>query len=149
VTEAAWDLNLIREQIQIAAGEPLSLELNEGGPRRHAIECRINAEDPARGFLPSTGTVHLEELPGGHGVRVDAALHDGMTVSPYYDSLLAKLITWGDDREEARVRMQTALRRFRVSGVATTRDLVARVVAHPAFVDGDLSTGFLERYGLV
>jgi acetyl-CoA carboxylase biotin carboxylase subunit len=148
VTEVVWDLNLVREQIQIAAGEPLALHVEEV-PRRHAIECRINAEDPSHGFLPSTGTVHIEELPGGHGVRLDTALFDGMVVTPHYDSLLAKVITWGEDREEARIRMHAALRRFRLSGVATTKDLALRIVAHPAFAEGDLSTSFLERHGLL
>jgi acetyl-CoA carboxylase biotin carboxylase subunit len=141
-------LNLVKEQIRIAAGASIPLEFETLQPRGHTIECRLNAEDPSRGFLPSTGTVHIEELPGGNGIRLDTALYDGMVVTPHYDSLLAKLIAWGEDREEARAKMQTALRRFRVSGVATTRDLALRIVAHPAFRDADLSTTFLERHGL-
>jgi acetyl-CoA carboxylase biotin carboxylase subunit len=148
VTEVACRLNLVKEQIRIAAGATIPLEFEALQPRGHTIECRLNAEDPSRGFLPSTGTVHIEELPGGNGIRLDTALYDGMVVTPHYDSLLAKLIAWGEDREEARAKMQTALRRFRVSGVATTRDLALRIVAHPAFRDADLSTTFLERHGL-
>ncbi|MDD5220308.1 MAG: biotin carboxylase N-terminal domain-containing protein [Candidatus Bipolaricaulis sp.] len=149
VTEVTCRLNLIKEQIKIAAGGSIPLDLEACAPCGHAIECRLNAEDPSRGFLPSTGTVHIEELPGGHGIRLDTALYDGMIVSPYYDSLLAKLIAWGEDREEAIVRMQGALRRFRIAGVATTRDLALRVVSHPAFRDAALSTSFLERHGLL
>jgi acetyl-CoA carboxylase biotin carboxylase subunit len=148
VTEVACRLNLVKEQIRIAAGASIPLEFEALQPRGHTIECRLNAEDPSRGFLPSTGTVHIEELPGGNGIRLDTALYDGMVVTPHYDSLLAKLIAWGEDREEARAKMETALRRFRVSGVATTRDLALRIVAHPAFRDADLSTTFLERHGL-
>jgi acetyl-CoA carboxylase biotin carboxylase subunit len=148
VTEVACRLNLVKEQIRIAAGATIPLEFEALQPRGHTLECRLNAEDPSRGFLPSTGTVHIEELPGGNGIRLDTALYDGMVVTPHYDSLLAKLIAWGEDREEARAKMQTALRRFRVSGVATTRDLALRIVAHPAFRDADLSTTFLERHGL-
>jgi acetyl-CoA carboxylase biotin carboxylase subunit len=148
VTEVACRLNLVKEQIRIAAGASIPLEFETLQPRGHTIECRLNAEDPSRGFLPSTGTVHIEELPGGNGIRLDTALYDGMVVTPHYDSLLAKLIAWGEDREEARAKMQTALRRFRISGVATTRDLALRIVAHPAFRDADLSTTFLERHGL-
>jgi acetyl-CoA carboxylase biotin carboxylase subunit len=143
VTEVASRLNLVKEQVRIAAGASVPLDFEALQPRGHAIECRLNAEDPSRGFLPSTGTLHIEELPGGHGIRLDTALFDGMVVTPYYDSLIAKLIAWGEDREEARARMIGALRRFRVSGVATKRDLALRVVSHPAFRDADLS--FLER----
>jgi acetyl-CoA carboxylase, biotin carboxylase subunit len=148
VTEVATRMNLVKEQIRIAAGAVVPLDFESLQPRGHTIECRLNAEDPARGFLPSTGTLHIDELPGGNGIRLDTALYDGMVVTPYYDSLLAKLIAWGEDRDEARARMQNALKRFRVSGVATTRDLALRVVGHTAFRDADLSTSFLERHGL-
>ena len=145
VTEVVTGLNLIKEQIRIAAGEPLSFAQDDVQPRGHAIECRLNAEDPAHDFLPSAGTVHISELPGGNGVRLDTALFDGMVVSPFYDSLLAKLITWGRDRDEARMRMITALQRFEISGVTTTRDLVLQVVRDPAFRDGALDSGLLAR----
>ncbi|MEW5825689.1 MAG: biotin carboxylase N-terminal domain-containing protein [Candidatus Bipolaricaulota bacterium] len=147
VSEVACGVNLVREQIRIAAGEAAPLEPPK--PRGHTIECRINAEDPTRSFLPSTGTVHVEELPGGHGVRLDTAIYDGMVISPHYDSLLAKLVVWGEDRETACLRMETALRRFRVSGVATTRDLALAVISHDAFRAGDVSTSFLAKHGLV
>jgi acetyl/propionyl-CoA carboxylase alpha subunit len=111
----------------------------------HAIECRVTAEDPARRFAPSSGTLRLRQLPGGNGVRLDTAVFDGMPVSQHYDSLLAKVISWGEDREEARVRMATALERFRVSGVTTTAGFLRRVVDDPAFRRGEITTGFVDR----
>ncbi len=146
VSEMITGVNLVKEQIKIAAGEPIS---REGFPARgHAIECRLNAEDPERGFLPSSGRIKIRELPGGCGVRLDTHIYDGMEVRPYYDSLLAKLITWGKDRDEARIRMYTALERFRIEGVATTRTLAQEIIAHPAFQEGRIGTGFLDEEGL-
>jgi len=143
VTEAVTGINLIKEQIRIAAGE--EVRFSDVGIAGHAIECRIYAEDPDRGFLPSTGRVQIEELPGGNGIRLDTAIYDSMEISPFYDSLIAKLIAWGEDREEARVRMITALERFRISGVKTTRDLNLALITHPDFRSGELTTGFVER----
>ena len=144
VTEAVTGVNLVKEQIRIAAGEPLAQEFPLHG---HAIECRINAEDPENGFLPSVGRIRLRELPGGYGVRVDTHIYDGMEVRPDYDSLLAKVITWGEDRDEALVRMYTALSRFRIDGVATTRDLAQEIITHPAFREGRIGTDFLSAEG--
>ncbi len=146
VSEMITGVNLVKEQIRIAAGEPISQE--EFPARGHAIECRLNAEDPEKGFLPSSGRIRIHELPGGCGVRLDTHIYDGMEVRPYYDSLLAKLITWGKDREEARIRMYTALERFRIDGVATTRTLAQEIIAHPAFQEGKIGTGFLDDEGL-
>ena len=145
VSEVVSGINLIKEQIGIATGEPLRWTQEDVRLHGHAIECRLNAEDPERGFLPSSGIAQINEFPGGNGIRLDTSLYNGMTVSPYYDSLLAKRIAWGRDREEARMRMITALERFRVSGVATTRDLVLRVLREATFRDGELTTGFLDR----
>ncbi len=146
VSEMITGVNLVKEQIKIAAGEPLPEEgFSISG---HAIECRINAEDPKNGFLPSTGRIRIRELPGGYGVRLDTHIHDGMEVRPYYDSLLAKLITWGNDREEARTRMYTALERFRIDGVKTTRVLAQEIIAHPAFREGRIGTDFLNEEGV-
>ncbi len=145
VSEVVCGVNLIKEQILLAAGEPLSFAQDEVRPRGHAIECRLNAEDPKRAFLPSAGKVTIDQLPGGHGVRLDTALYHGMEVLPYYDSLVAKLVTWGDDRESARLRMLTALQRFELSGIETTRDLVAAVLSRPEFKTGEYTTGFLEE----
>jgi len=145
ISEAVSGVNLVKEQLRIASGEPLGRRQAEVDLRGWAIECRINAEDPARGFFPSTGTVHIDELPGGAGVRIDSCLYDGMLVSSHYDSLLAKVITWGQDREEARIRMMTALQRFRISGIRTTRELAQEIVGHSDFRDGAIATDFLDR----
>ena len=145
VSEAVTGTNLIVEQLKIAGEEPLQAGREEMALHGHAIECRITAEDPARGFAPSCGTVRIQELPGGNNVRVDTALFDGMHMSPHYDSLLAKIVTWGRVREEARVRMLTALERFRVSGVATTAAFLREVISHPAFRRGEQTTGFVGR----
>ncbi len=143
VTEMITGINLVKEQIRIALGEPLSLD--KFPAHGHAIECRINAEDPEKGFLPSTGRIRLRELPGGYGVRIDTHIYDGMEVRPDYDSLLAKVITWGSDREEARIRMYTALERFKIDGVATTRALAQEIITHPAFREGRIGTNFLNE----
>ncbi len=145
VTEMICGLNLVKEQIRLASGAKLPPFDAETSLRGHAIECRINAEDPGRGFLPSCGRVRIEELPSGHGIRLDTHLYDGMEVTPHYDSLLAKVIAWGEDREEARIRMYTALERFRIHGVATTRLLAQEVISHPAFREERVGTDFLEE----
>jgi acetyl-CoA carboxylase biotin carboxylase subunit len=145
VSEVVCGVNLIKEQIFLAAGESLSFTQEEVEPHGHAIECRLNAEDPARNFLPSCGTVGIEQLPGGHGVRLDTALYHGMTIHPYYDSLVAKLVTWGQNREDARLRMITALERFQLSGIETTCGLLAEILAQTEFKTGEYTTAFLEQ----
>jgi acetyl-CoA carboxylase biotin carboxylase subunit len=145
VSEVVCGVNLIKEQILLAAGERLSFTQEEAEPRGHAIECRLNAEDPKRDFLPSCGKITIDQLPGGYGVRLDTALYNGMDVLPYYDSLIAKLVTWGQDRESARLRMITALERFELSGIETTRDLVAEILTRTEFKTGEYTTAFLER----
>jgi len=145
VSEVVCGVNLIKEQILLAAGEPLSFTQQEVEPRGHAIECRLNAEDPRRDFLPSCGTVGIVQLPGGHGIRLDTAIYHGMDVLPYYDSLVAKLVAWGRDREDARLRMITALQRFELSGIETTCGLVAEILARTEFKTGEYTTTFLER----
>jgi len=145
VTEAVTGTNLIKEQIEVARWGRLSFTQEDIVLRGHAIECRVTAEDPDRGFMPSCGTVGLDELPGGNGIRVDTALFDGMAVTPHYDSMLAKVIAWGEDRNTARVRMETALRRFRLSGIATTTSVLRDLVADPGFRRGEMTTGFVEH----
>jgi acetyl-CoA carboxylase biotin carboxylase subunit len=145
LSEMLTGVNLVKEQIRLAAGEPLMAGLERLESRGHAIECRINAEDPRRGFLPSCGRLVIDELPTGHGIRLDSHLYNGMVVSPHYDSLLAKIIAWGSDREEARIRIYTALQRFRIRGVATTCPLAKAIVAHPSFRDGSIGTDFLNE----
>jgi len=144
VSEVVCGVNLIKEQILIATGERLSFTQEEIEPRGHAIECRLNAEDPKRNFLPSCGKITIDQLPGGHGVRLDTAMYNGMDMLPYYDSLVAKLVTWGQNREDARLRMIAALQRFELSGIETTRDLVAEILARTEFKTGEYTTTFLE-----
>ncbi len=149
VTEMICSKNLIADQIRVAMGESLSYTQHEIEFHGHAIECRINTEDATRGFLPSTGKLQINELPGGHGIRIDSYMYNGMNISPYYDSLLAKLIVWGNNREEARIKMYSALERFNVTGVMTTRNLYKEIISHPQFASGNLGTAFLEDTGLV
>ena len=144
VTEMLTGVDLVKEQIRVAAGLPMRLtELP--ALRGHVIECRVNAEDPARNFQPSPGHVATFHPPGGPGVRLDSHVYAGYTVPPYYDSLIAKLVVQGSDREEALKRMQLALESFVIEGVATTMPFLARVMQHPDFRAGDVDTKWLER----
>ena len=144
VTEMLTGVDLVKEQIRVASGEPLSV-LEMPPLRGHVIECRVNAEDPARNFQPSPGRIDVFHPPGGPGVRLDTHVYTGYTVPPYYDSLLAKLICQGRDRPEALRRMQVALESFIIEGVTTTIPFLARVMADPHFQAGDVDTKFLER----
>ncbi len=144
VTEQLTGIDLVKEQIRVAAGERLSV-LELPTLRGHVIECRINAEDPARGFQPSPGRIEVFHPPGGPGVRLDTHVYAGYTVPPYYDSLLAKLIVQGRDREEAMRRMHMALESFIIEGVKTTAPFLARVMMHPDFRAGQVDTKWMER----
>ncbi|GMV10022.1 MAG: acetyl-CoA carboxylase biotin carboxylase subunit [Gemmatimonadetes bacterium SCN 70-22] len=144
VTEQLTGVDLVKEQIRVAAGAPLSV-LQLPPLRGHVIECRINAEDPARAFQPSPGRISAFHPPGGPGVRLDTHVYAGYTVPPYYDSLLAKLIVQGRDREEALRRMHMALESFIIEGVTTTAPFLARVIMHPEFRAGQVDTKWLER----
>jgi acetyl-CoA carboxylase biotin carboxylase subunit len=144
VTEMLTGVDLVKEQIRVAADEKLSVR--EVPPLRgHVIECRINAEDPARNFQPSPGRIEVFHPPGGPGVRVDTHVYAGYTVPPFYDSLLAKLVCQGRDRQEAINRMHMALESFIIEGVTTTTSFLGRVLMHPSFRAGDVDTKFLER----
>jgi len=145
VTEMVTNFDLVKEQIRVAAGEPLQFEIKGGRVRGHAIECRVNAEDPFRNFQPSPGTIEVYHPPGGPGVRVDTHIYAGYTVPPHYDSLLAKVIVHGNTRTEALARMHQALDSFIIEGVTTTIPFLRRVIAHPDFVEGRVDTKFLER----
>ena len=144
VTEMVTGLDLVREQIRVAAGEPLSFTGESVAVSGAAIECRINAEDPER-FLPSPGTITGFHSPGGPGVRVDTAAHAGAVIPPYYDSLVAKLIVHGDDREHAVARMRRALFEMRVEGIQTSLPLHRRILESGEFLAGGFDTGFLDR----
>jgi acetyl-CoA carboxylase biotin carboxylase subunit len=145
VTEAVVGIDLIKEQIRLAAGEPLGYRQRDVVQRGHAIECRINAEDPDKGFQPSPGKITSFHVPGGPGIRVDTHAYALYEIPPYYDSLLAKLIAHGRDRVEARLRMQRALEEFVVEGLKTTIPFHQRVVADPRFGSGDFDTSFVEE----
>jgi len=145
VTEMCTNFDLVKEQISVAAGAPLSFVMNGHRLRGHAIECRVNAEDPSRNFQPSPGLITAYHPPGGPGVRVDTHIYAGYTVPPYYDSLLAKVIVHGNTRTEALARMRQALDSFIIEGVTTTIPFLGRVMRHPDFVAGTVDTKFLER----
>jgi acetyl-CoA carboxylase biotin carboxylase subunit len=145
VTEMVTNFDLVKEQIRVAAGEPLSFTFHGHRLRGHAIECRVNAEDPARGFQPCPGTITAYHPPGGPGVRVDTHSYDGYTFPPYYDSLLAKVIVHGNSRREALARMSQALDSFIVEGITTTIPFLRRVIHHPDFEAGRVDTKFLTR----
>jgi acetyl-CoA carboxylase biotin carboxylase subunit len=146
VTEMVTGFDLVKEQIRVAAGEPMSIPQGDFSRLRgHAIECRVNAEDPYRNFQPSPGLITAYHPPGGPGVRVDTHVYAGYAVPPYYDSLLAKVIVHGRDRAEALARMGQALDSFILEGPTTTIAFLARIIRHEAFVAGDVDTKFLER----
>ncbi len=146
VTEMLTGIDLVKEQIRVAAGEKLSVK--ELPPLRgHVIECRVNAEDPARNFQPSPGKIEVFHPPGGPGVRLDTHVYAGYTVPPFYDSLIAKLVVQGRDRQEAIRRMHMALESFIIEGVTTTIPFLGRVMMHKKFQAGDVDTKFLEREG--
>jgi acetyl-CoA carboxylase biotin carboxylase subunit len=146
VTEMITGIDLVKEQIRVAAGEPLSVTTLPP-LRGHVIEVRVNAEDPSRNFQPSPGRIDVFHPPGGPGVRVDSHVYAGYTVPPYYDSLLGKLICQGRDRPEAINRMQTALESFVLEGVTTTIPFLGRLMQNPRFKAGEVDTKFLEREG--
>jgi acetyl-CoA carboxylase biotin carboxylase subunit len=146
ISELRVGKNLIQEQIRLAAGEKLGYTQEDLAFHGHAIECRLNAEDPSRNFAPSTGSLAIQSLPGGNGVRFDSHIFSGMNVTPFYDSLLAKLIVHAEDRPTAIVKMNNALKRFQVEGVKTTAPLCHEILQHPDFVNGDFNTQFLEKH---
>ena len=147
VTEEVTGVDIVKEQIAVAGGAPLSFASRELCPRGHAIEFRINAEDPVT-FAPSPGRLTTFHLPGGLGVRVDTAAYQGYLVPPYYDSLIAKLIVSGRDRTEAIARGRRALDLFVIEGVKTTIPLHRRILDEPDFIEGRLSTRFMERFAV-
>src|SRR6185295_3559627 len=145
VTELVTGIDLVREQLRVAAGEALGYGQAEVAPRGWAIECRISAEDPAAGFIPSPGRITTWRPPAGAWVRVDAGVYEGGEVPLHYDPLMAKLIVWGGDRRAAIDRMTRALDEFSVAGVQTTIPFHRAVMRHPDFIAGRLSTAFVER----
>jgi len=145
VTEMVTGTDLVREQLLVAAGEPLELSQDDVRPNGTSIEFRINAEDPERDFQPAPGRIEGVELPGGPGVRVDTAIYPGYTVPPFYDSLIAKLLVWAPTRDQALRRGRRALEELRIEGVATTIPLHLRLVEDERVAAGDFHTGYLEQ----
>ncbi len=149
VTEMITGIDLIQQQLKIASGEKLSYEQSDVKINGWSIECRINAENPAKNFMPSAGKISMYLAPGGYGVRVDSAMYTGYSIPPYYDSMVAKLITHADTREEAVAKMKRALSEFVIEGVFTTIPLHAKLMDHEVFKSGDFDTKFLETYDVL
>jgi len=145
VTELVTGRDLVKEQIHVAAGAPLSFSQKDVTFQGHALECRINAEDPVT-FAPSPGTIRHFHQPGGPGVRVDTFAHEGCEISPYYDSMIAKLMTYGRNRDEAIARMRRCLDVMIVEGIKTNIPLHRRILEDPDFLAGRIDTGFMERF---
>ncbi|MBW8448201.1 MAG: acetyl-CoA carboxylase biotin carboxylase subunit [Arenimonas sp.] len=146
VTEMITGIDLVQEMIRVAGGEKLSVRQEDIRVVGHAIECRINAEDPARGFLPGPGTIEALGVPTGEGVRFDTMLYEGYTVPPFYDSLLGKLIVWGETRDACIARLAEALDNLEIRGLATTIPLHQALAADPSVASGDVHTRFLEPW---
>ena len=146
VTEMICGLDLVREQFRQAGGLPLSFAQDDVKPRGAAIEMRINAEDPANGFMPCPGTIREFDLPAGPGVRTSTPMRTGSVVPPFYDSLIAKIIVWDVDRPAALARARRAMRELRIEGIKTTAPLIGDLLSRPEVVDGSYDTGFVERW---
>lgn len=146
ITEEVTGVDLVKSQIEIAAGMPLELTQNDIRLSGHAIECRINAENPELDFRPSPGTITALYMPGGPGIRIDGAVYQGYTITPYYDSMISKLIAHGSDRNDAIRKMKWALSEFIVDGVDTNIDFQLEIIKHPDFRNGNYDIGFLNRY---
>lgn len=149
VTEMITGIDLIKEQIRVAAGEPLRITQDDVVLRGHAIECRVNAEDPDKNFMPCPGSIDGYVAPGGPGVRVDSHAYPGYKIPPHYDSLVSKIIVWGADREEAIARMKRALNEYAVTGIKTTIPFHITLMDNPHFVEGkEVYTDFIVRHAL-
>ncbi|MGN0633089.1 MAG: acetyl-CoA carboxylase biotin carboxylase subunit [Oscillospiraceae bacterium] len=149
ITEEVTGVDIVKEQLRIAAGEELSYKQEDIKLTGHAIECRINAENPAMNFMPSPGVIDSLFVPGGPGVRIDSAAYQGYEITPYYDSMIAKLIVHGKDREEAIAKMKWALSEFIVDGVHTNIDFQLKLIRTEAFAKGDYDNGYLNRTTLI
>jgi 3-methylcrotonyl-CoA carboxylase alpha subunit len=146
VTEAVTGLDLVEWQLLVAAGQSLPLRQRDLALRGHAIEARLYAEDPERGFLPQTGTLHRLRFPPAETARVDSGVREGDAVTPFYDPMIAKIVVWGEDRAAAIARLRRAVADTAVLGVVTNRDFLARVASHPDFASAKIDTGFIERH---
>ena len=146
ITELTVGIDLVREQIRVAAGLPLSRRQDQVRQRGHAMECRINAEDPMHGFAPCPGKADFLYFPGGPGVRIDTCMYSGYEISPYYDSMVAKVIVQAPTRLETIRRMRRALEELTIDGLGTNAELMHQILYHPVFVRGNYSTAFLDEH---
>ena len=145
ITEMRTGIDLIKEQIKIAAGESLKFKQKEIEFKGHAIECRINAENPSKNFMPSPGKINEINLPGGNGVRIDTAIYDGYVIPPNYDSMIAKIITYGTNRNEAISKMKRSLEELVIDGIDTNRDFLFDIIKNQNFIRGNFDTSFIEK----
>ena len=145
ITEMRTGIDIVKEQIKIAGGESLKRKQKDIEFRGHSIECRINAENPSKNFMPCPGTITGLNLPGGYGIRIDTAIYEGYTIPPYYDSMIAKIIAYGNTRNEAIAKMKRALEELVIEGVETNRDFLFDIIRNPDFLRGNFDTSFIEK----
>ena len=145
ITEMVTNIDLVKEQLKVASHMKLNLTQDDIEIKGHAIECRINAEDPKNNFRPCPGIISELYIPSGPGVRVDSAIYCGYEIPPYYDSMIGKLITYGDDRENAIIRMKRALDEFAIGGITTNIDFQYEILEHENFINGNYDTSFIEK----
>ncbi len=145
ITEMRTGIDIVKEQIKIAGGETLKFKQKDVEFKGHSIECRINAENPSKNFMPCPGTITGLNLPGGNGIRIDTAIYEGYTIPPYYDSMIAKIIAYGTTRNEAIAKMKRALEELVIEGVETNRDFLFDIIRNPDFIRGNFDTAFIEK----
>lgn len=145
ITEMRTGIDIVKEQIKIAAGERLKFKQKEVCFKGYSMECRINAENPSKNFMPCPGKITGLNLPGGNGIRIDTAIYEGYTISPYYDSMVAKIIVYGTSRNEAIAKMKRALEELVIEGIETNRDFLFEIIKNPDFIRGNYDTSFIEK----
>lgn len=145
ITEMRTGIDLVKTQIKIAAGEELKIKQKDVEFKGHSIECRLNAENPSKKFMPSPGTIAGLHLPGGNGVRIDSAIYEGYTIPPNYDSMIAKIITYGANRNEAISKIKRVLEELVVDGIQTNQDFLFEIIRNPDFIRGNFDTSFIEK----
>ena len=145
ITEERTGIDIVKEQIKIAGGETLKVRQREVKFRGHSIECRINAENPSKNFMPCPGKITGLYLPGGNGIRIDTSIYEGYTIPPFYDSMIAKIIVYGNTRNEAIAKMKRALEELVIEGVETNRDFLFEIIKNPDFIRGNFDTSFIEK----
>lgn len=145
ITEMRTGIDLVKEQIKIAAGEELKFRQKDIEFKGNAIECRINAEKPEKNFMPSPGKINEINFPGGNGIRIDTAIYSGYTIPPNYDSMIAKIITYGASRNEAISKMKRALEELVIEGIDTNRDFLFNIIKNPNFIRGNYDTSFIDK----